>query len=88
MSPARFTKAWVRENWDYDRNTAPKPVLLVKLVHEWHIAVPGIVAAVIVSLAYYSVGATDLEIVSAFFGTFGIAYGLFFTEWWCSVLSG
>lgn len=80
------SKDWIRQNWDHENDTAGKWVLLTKLLHEWHIALPGTVAGVVVAVVFYYLGASDIEVASAFFGPFGLGYTLFFNQWWCSTI--
>ncbi|WP_280585068.1 hypothetical protein [Halorubrum sp. Boch-26] len=83
----KYSKEWIRENWDYEQDTGSPLVQLVKVVHELHIAIPGIVAATVVCpiLWYYEM--STLQIVSTGLGTIGGGYALFFNQWWCATLS-
>ncbi|MGB9934092.1 hypothetical protein [Haloarcula amylolytica] len=84
--PQRGTKAWVRYHWDEEHNTAPKQVLLIKLLHEYHIIIPGLVAGALSATAFWQAGASQLQILSALFTPIGGGYALFFQMWWCSTL--
>lgn len=86
-SPTRFSTAWIREKWDYEEDNAPKEVLLAKLIHEYHIAIPGIFVAVLMAYVFFRVGASSGEIIGAAATAFGASYYLFFPHWWCSVLA-
>jgi len=86
--PKRFSKEWIRQNWDYERNTASKEVQLVKVVHEWHIALPGFLAALVVCSVLWLYDSPELRIILGGLGVFGPAYVAFFQKWWCSTLSG
>ncbi|WP_435143767.1 hypothetical protein [Halobaculum sp. P14] len=83
-----LSKEWIRENWDYENDNAPKSVQLVKMVHEWHIVIPGLLASAIVCSTFWYCGADDLTIALAFFACTGGGYRLFFPTWWCSTISG
>lgn len=86
-SPRRFSKQWVRENWDYEQETGPRLVQLVKLIHEFHIAIPGTIATLVVCYTLWAYDVPELRIILTGFGTFGTGYALFFGKWWCSTLS-
>lgn len=86
--PKRYSKEWIRENWDYDRDTASKDVMLVKLLHEWHIAIPGFLVGLFVCGLLWSYDVAELRIILTGLGLFGAGYRVFFPKWWCSTLSG
>jgi hypothetical protein len=83
----RFSKEWVRDNWDYNRDSGPPLVQLVKAVHESHIFLPGITGAALACSAFWLVGASEAKILSVGVTAIGGGYALFFQVWWCSTLS-
>lgn len=84
--PQFGTKEWVRHHWDEEHDNAPKKVVLIKLLHEYHIAIPGLLIGLTSAAAFWYYGAEPLEIISALFGGIGGGYALFFNTWWCSTL--
>lgn len=86
-SPQRWSKAWVRDNWDYDQNTATGEVVLVKLLHEWYIAVPGLVFGGFLWGVFTAYGRPEFETVMAILTAIGSGYALFFPKLWCGVVS-
>ena len=85
--PRRYTKAWVRANYDFDRETATPAVQLVKLVHEWHITAVSALVGLCAMIAFRLSGAPAVESVFASTGVFGFCFKIFFGEWWCSTLA-
>lgn len=83
-----FSKQWVREHWDDERDQGPPIVQLVKLFHEIHIAIPGTIAAGVVGYTLYTYNAPTLRTLVAVFTAFSSGYALFFQAWWCSTISG
>jgi hypothetical protein len=85
--PRRYTKAWVRANYDFGRETAPPAVQLVKLGHEWHITAVSAFVGLCAMIAFRFTGAAVVESVFASAGVFGYSFKIFFGEWWCSTLA-
>lgn len=85
--PCRYTKAWVRANYDFDRETAPPAVQLVKFGHEWHIALPPALVGLVAVILFRITGSTITDSVLAAAAVFCAAYSLFFKQWWCSTLA-
>lgn len=83
----RYTKEWIRDNWDHELDTAPREVQLAKVAHEYHIALPGLVGAFVVAFVQWLYAAPELRIIMAALGTFAGSYALFFPYLWCSTLS-
>ena len=85
--PRRYTKAWIRANWDDKRETAPAPVQIVKLGHEWHIAALAALVGLIAMIIALLVDAPPTESVLGAMGAFGFAFKSFFDQMWCSTLA-
>jgi hypothetical protein len=86
-SPTRYSKEWIREEWDYENDTARKSVQLVKLVHEWHIALPGVVVGAVVSIVGWQVSLSPVQAFGVFATFAAGGYKLLYPEWWCSTLA-
>jgi len=84
--PQFGTREWVRYHWDEEEDNASKKVILVKLIHEYHIAIPGLVVGLASATAFWYFGAGPTEILSALFGGIGGGYALLYESWWCSTL--
>lgn len=82
-----WTRDWVRAHWDDQHGTAPRAVLFAKLLHEWHIGVPGFVAAVVVGWVFWLLDADAVYVVASAFTAFGGGYALFYPSWWCSTVT-
>jgi hypothetical protein len=85
--PRRYTKAWIRANWDDERETAPAPVQIVKLGHEWHIAALAAPVGLIAMTVAILVDAPPTESVLGAMGASGLAFKTFFDKMWCSTLA-
>lgn len=83
----RFTKEWVREEWDEEKDTASKGVQITKIIHEWHIAVPGLVLGLAPAVTFYIWGTGTTEIIGSYFGVAFMTYRLLFPHLWCSTLA-
>lgn len=87
-TPRFGTLAWIRSNWDYDRETAPGNVLLVKFVREApFMAVIPLLMAFPVAVTFSFVGATKIQVVQSWFTTFGAGFVLFWRRWWCLTIA-
>lgn len=87
-SPRFGTLAWIRYHWDEDRDTAPGIVLVVKFGRELpYMSVFPFLAALVVAIAFYSVGESGIRILLRGFGTFGAGFLLFWRRWWCLTLA-
>lgn len=87
-SVSKYSKEWVRENWDYEEDNARKSVVLVKLFHEWHILLPGAIVGLIPAGTFWHLEAGLIEVFGSYFAVFGGGYVLFFQMWWCSTVTG
>ncbi|MBP1985970.1 hypothetical protein [Halolamina salifodinae] len=85
--PPRFSKEWIREEWDEEHDTAPKEVQLAKIVHEWHIALPGTLLGLIAVLGMWYLGQPLLETAGTFCAFFAGGYARFYSTLWCSTLA-
>lgn len=86
-SPRRFTKEWIRQEWDDEHDTARKEVQLAKIVHEWHIALPGTILGILAALGAWYLGRPPAEIVGVFTSFFAGGYARFYSTLWCSTLA-
>lgn len=86
--PRRYTKAWVRANWDHERETAPKDVQIVKIAHEWHIPLLSVAAGLSAAIIARGAGASVVESVLASVSFFGVTLTTLFNNLWCSTLAG
>lgn len=87
VPPSPYSKAWVRRQYDSDREVATRGAQLAKLLHEWHIALPGVLLGMVPAAVVASTGASIQRVLLTYFGVFGTAYGLFFKQLWCSTLA-
>ncbi len=85
--PSRYTKEWVREEWDDERNTGRPSVIFVKLIHEWYPAGLAAVFAPIAAAVFIYFNRPTFEVITAFMSVLGGTYGLFLTVFWCSTLA-
>jgi hypothetical protein len=83
----KYSKGWVRRRYDRDRDTATATVQLAKLIHEWHIALPGAVLGVVPAAVFWVTGAPLRETLVAYFSVFGGAYAILYPQLWCSTLA-
>lgn len=85
--PLPCSKEWIREKWDEDRGTAPGNVLLVKLVHEWRIALPGFAVGAVAAIIATAFGVGAKITIPGFFTLFSGFYVALFSDLWCSTLT-
>lgn len=83
-----LTKDWVRDNWNHDTDRAPHLVMLVKVVHEWHIAFFPTLGAAIAGAVLYYLDASTLSVAGSIMSVWGIGYAAFFSKWWCTTVKG
>jgi hypothetical protein len=86
-SPTRYTKEWVREEWDYEQDTGRPLVILVKLIHEWYPAGIAAVFAPIAAGVLVYLNRPTFEVVTAFMSVFGGTYAVFLVIFWCTTLA-
>lgn len=85
--PRWGSKEWIRYHWDEEYDTAPKQVLLLKAIHEYHIFIPGLIAGGVAAGSFWYAGASLLQVLSSLFTGVAGGYALFLQIWWCSTLA-
>ena len=85
--PRWGTKEWIRYHWDHELDSAPKDVLMIKLLHEYHIAIPGTVIAILAFALLNSAGLSTEVIAPTALTAFVTGYGIYFNKMWCSTLA-
>lgn len=86
-TPRTYSKEWVRQNYDPEQEVATREAQIAKLVHEWHIALPGLLIGLVPATILANTGAPMQRVLLTYVGVCGTAYALFFKQLWCSTLA-